>query len=190
MVRWRIGGAFVAVLLLSVPGSVRAQVPAAELRAAIFMRAVAYERGVAAETGPLNVLVVRGASGDSARDGQQVEAALRGLASRQRVGGREIVVEGQPFSSAANVLAAAERSDASVIYLARGLTEHVGAIAAAAGRARRILLCGDPEGVGRGCVLSVEANGDRARIVIHLRLATAIGLRFDARLLQLSRVVR
>lgn len=170
--------------------TVHAQAVPAELRAAILLRAVAYERNLAGGDGAVPMLVVRGSSGSAAADGRAMENALQALAARVRVAGRPLQIRGIELESPQQVASVASQIDAQIVYLPTGLEAYVRPLAGLLGRQRRMLACGDPSGVTEGCVLSVEAGEPRARVVIHLRLAQALGLHFDARLLQLSRIVR
>lgn len=161
-----------------------------DVRAAILLRAMAYERGLAGERGELRILVIGGRSGTSAADARGMTSALRQLSSQVRVAGRTLSVSAAPYEDARSTLAAIRARRADVVYVARDLGDAVSDLAGPLGADGRIMMCGDPSAVGQGCLLSVERNGSRMRVVIHLRLADAIGKRFDARLLRLSRVVR
>ena len=172
------------------PSRAEAQDLSPEIRAAILLRAVAYERGFAGQDGPVTVLVVGGDSGATAADARAITAALTGLSRRVRVAGRPIRVQSVVHRSTANTLAIVRADQADVIYVAPGLSGVVRELGGPLGSAGQMLICADPSEVGRGCLMSVEPNGGSARIVIHLRLALAAGFRFDARLLQLARVIR
>ena len=74
-----------------------------------------------------------------------------------------------------------------MLYLPRGLYEVAERLGAQRGL---IVLCAAAQGMERGCSVSVEVSGSSPRLVVNLAQAERAGLRFDARLLGLSRVIR
>lgn len=173
---------FTALLLAS--GLAHAQGVPPELRAAVLVRALGYERGLRAGQGPVRLLVVSDASGR--RDADAMEAAFRGFAARTTLGGRNLQVDRVEVGDTAEVL----RHDPQVVYLANGTREATARRIAGALPAGRIVVCGGASLVGQGCVLGVERAANRPRLIIHLTEAREAGLDWDSRLMRLARVLR
>jgi hypothetical protein len=172
------------------PSGARAQVVEPDARAMVLLRALAYERGLARRSDDLRLVVLIGSSGAAARDGRAMKDAFAGLAQRVEVAGRRLRVIPVEHESARETLGAIRSARADVVYVAVGLDEVVGELGGLVASDRRVMICGDPGDVGEGCMMSVERHGRRMRVVMHLRLADAVGKSFDARLLRLSRIVR
>jgi hypothetical protein len=90
----------------------------------------------------------------------------------------------------AKTLADLHAQKAEIIYVASGLESLVAAIPPSDGEIKRIVVCADGADVAQGCTLGVELDGDKPRLVLNLKQANAAGLRFDAGLLRLARIVR
>lgn len=177
-----------ALMLWSPP--VYAQSVPAERRAAIVLRAAVYERAFSSRRDDIQLVVIGGVEARSQADALQMGRAFRALARRLKVGKRSLRVSvAFPASSAAAVDLVREQSP-DLVYVAIGLDDVNRALARDAGQGRRIITCGNVADVGRGCVLSVERNGKKARLVIDANGARRAGLRFDGRLLRLARLYR
>ncbi len=175
-----------ASTLLSVPTTVWAQLVPANLRAAIFVRALGYERTFAGSRTPAKLVVLRGASGEASSDGAAMTRAFQEIL---RAGGtpRPVSVTEVPMRDVPATVTAIEALSPAVVYLPRG-TYEVGE--RLAGTNGLVVLCGAAQGMERACSLSVEVSGSSPRLVVNLAQANRAGLRFDARLLGLSRVIR
>jgi hypothetical protein len=164
-------------------------VPAA-LRGAIIVRSVGYERGFAQRSGKATVAVVLGKSGGSHSDGKAMAAVFTKLLQKTRIAGRPTQVVEVAHGSGAELAARLKKAGAEVVYLANGLESAAGDIPTKEGDMRRIVVCSHGSQVGGGCVLGVELAGDKPRLVLNLKRANAVGLRFQPDLLRLARVVR
>ncbi|MBC7173533.1 MAG: DUF4154 domain-containing protein [Polyangiaceae bacterium] len=168
------------------PISVLAQLVPANLRAAIFVRALGYERSFASGTTPAKIVVVKGASGEAAQDGAAMARAFEEIL---RAGGtrRQVTVTAITMRELAATVQDVEAQNPAAIYLPRGLYE----VAERLGSARGVVVfCAAARDMERACTLSVEVAGSSPRLVVNLAQANRAGLRFDARLLGLSRVIR
>ncbi|MFT3922236.1 MAG: YfiR family protein [Myxococcales bacterium] len=181
-VQWsRTARACLLLTCLALPCIALAQQVPAAIRAAILLRSLSYEKGFAAGTGPATVLVLSGSNGTS--DGNETAASMKKLATS---GGSTRQLRVETSSSDASA-AEAKRTKAQVVYVASGNER---ALSELSELHHIIVLCGDPAGIGKGCVLSVEVSGTSSRLVIDLARATKLGLQLDARILRLARVVR
>ena len=171
-------------VLLGTTATVAATSPVpVDLRAAIFLRALAYERGLGSGSGNVEVGIV--ADPADAPDARAMASSLGDLRQAVRVGRRPVHVTRYGFQAQTAAELRSNRVD--VVYLASGL----GRDAARAVEARgRVVLCADKGLVGSGCMLSVEVHQQRPRLIVDLPRVERAGLRFDARLLRLARVVR
>ena len=149
-----------------------ADIPVA-MRAAIVLRAAHYERTFRAHDGALRVAVV--ARGARDPDARRFGAAFRALALRANPD-RDVNVDTRTTSDALGAY--------QLVHMCQGVG--AGAIAPPADA---VVSCDDPS-LPSPCVLSVEPDGSRRRVVVHLARARERGLNFDARLLALARVVR
>lgn len=172
----------VAVLLASSVAHAQGVPP--ELRAAVLVRALGYERGLRGGAGPVRLLVVSDAAGR--RDADLMTAAFRAFAARTTLGGRRLEVARVEVGDTAEVL----RRDPQVVYVANGTREATARRIAAALPSGRITICGEAALLGHGCVLGVERASNRPRLIIHLTEAREAGLDWDSRLMRLARVLR
>jgi hypothetical protein len=179
-------GLLFAMTLATVPAPAWAQLVPANLRAAIFVRALGYERSFVGASSSAELVVVKGSSGEAARDGAAMARAFREIL---RAGGtrRTVNVREVTHRDLAATVEAVEGHDPTVVYLPRGMYE-VGE--RLSGTRNLIVLCAAAQGMERACSLSVEVSGSSPRLVVNLAQANRAGLRFDARLLGLSRVIR
>jgi hypothetical protein len=177
----RLGALLALLACLCVPPFALAQTIPSNLRAAILLRALQYEKVFASGTAPAVILVLGGSAGS--RDAAEMTAALQKLANAGATA-RKVVVEEVRGDASASELA---RRSASVVYVAEG-NETVLPIAVSLAGA--MVLCGDASAVGKGCMLSVEPSGTSSRLVVDLGAATKKGFTFDARMLRVARVIR
>jgi hypothetical protein len=163
-----------ALLCSHVDTPARAQEPlTAPLRAAIVLRAVRYERNFASSSEAADVVVVH-PSGNLGR-AQSMRRAFDALGERG--------VAGRPLNVQLAVEGVLLSSQARLIHLAQGVAAN-----SVPGIQGTIVSCDDPS-LPAPCMLSVELHGSSRRMVLHLARARAMGLRFDARLLAMARVV-
>lgn len=162
----------------------------APLRGAIVVRAAGYEQGFAKRPGGAVLAVVAGKSGESSEDGKSMAAVFSKLLEKTKIAGRSTrvvqVIHGSPGETAANLKSAG----AEIVYLANGLESAASSIPAGEGGQQRLVVCSHGSQVGGACVLGVELVGDKPRLVLNLKRANAVGLRFQPELLRLARVVR
>jgi hypothetical protein len=74
-----------------------------------------------------------------------------------------------------------------VLYLPAGSESALPQVSALG---RTIVLCGNADLVGKGCILSVRLVAGSSRLLVHLPSAESKGLKFDARLLRVAEVIR
>jgi hypothetical protein len=163
-----------------------AQLVPANLRAAIFLRALGYERSFASQSGSAKLVVVKGASGEASEDGAAMARAFQEILRASHLS-RPVSITQVTHRDVASTAAALEAQHPDVIYLPRGtydVSERLGA------QRGLIVLCASAQAMERACSVSVEVSGSSPRLVVNLGHANRAGLRFDARLLGLSRVIR
>jgi hypothetical protein len=160
------------------------------LRAAILLRAIGYEKGFSGRSGVAVVAVVVKGSDVSLGDGKAVAAALAALGRKTKVAGRQIKVVIITHSSASETAAKLKGGKAEFVYLAEGAEDLAKDIPASEGGIRRIVACSHGSRVQGRCVLGVELHGEKPRLVVNLKQANAVGLRFQPELLRLARVIR
>ena len=160
------------------------------LRSAILLKAAGYENGLAQRSGDVVIAVVQGSSGASLQDGKAVAATLIALLKKTRIGGRPGHVVQITHASSDETATKLREQKAEVIYFAAGLEGIAAEVPAKEGSVRRIVACSDGSQVKDGCVLGVELDGEKPRLVVNLKRANAVGLRFQPELLRLARIVR
>jgi len=176
--------AIVAALLVGVtahPSVSRAQVPA-DLTVTVLVRALAYDRDIAGENGPLRVAVV--GEGDRA---SHLAAALAELAEEVSLAGRRLEVlrlEPMPPSAALRELRSA---GVGVLLFTAGGARERRSLLNAFGAGGGMVLC---DTLRPGCMLAVERSGSRPRIVVDLPSVRRAQRRLDARLLRVADVRR
>lgn len=161
----------------------------AELRGAIMAKALNYEKKSQAGSGKLVIGVVGPASGPGASDAKAMERALAQVARRGIAERRASVVritDVDPGAAASKM----KGHGATVAYIASGMGSAGRSLAATLSARRMLVMCGDPNHVGAGCMLSVEPRGGTSQLVVDVGASTQAGYQFDARMLRLARVVR
>jgi hypothetical protein len=157
------------------------------LRSAIVVRSAGYERRFSEQPGGAVLAVIYGKSGTSADDGRAMAHAFARAAS---IGGRSTRVVQIAHESLRNTVDELRGQRAEIVYFAAGLGGLVQDIPSQEGGVSRILVCANGADVAMGCVLGVELDGDKPRIVLNLPQANAAGLRFQPEFLRLARIVR
>jgi hypothetical protein len=168
----------------------RAQDVPVSLRAAIMLRALSYEKTMTTSRAAPVLVVLAPASGAAATDAAGAVVAFGQLAARMPIGPHKVRVVRVVYENPAQAIAAVAAAGALAVYVPAGLESALAALGAKLLANRRIVMCGTSRGVGMGCVLSVEVAGSGSRPVVDVKSAEGAGLRFDARLLRLARIVR
>lgn len=181
--------ALLAALLLA-PCLGRAEPVPAAYRAGILLRSLGYERRIGETKGDLIVAVVSTAEPASQRDGQLMGDAFSSLAKRMRVLGRAIVVRrvraSEPRALAERLAGLAP----SAVYFALGAESFASSLPGGAQLVAWVPMCADGDRMLEGCVLGVRQLEERSQLVVNLRLAHALKLDFDPRMLRLSNVIK
>ncbi|MFW5925107.1 MAG: YfiR family protein [Myxococcota bacterium] len=174
-------------LTLLLPAIASAQELPPNLRAAILLRAVAYERHFGASSGDASLAVVDPGSGSGADHAAEMAQAFATLADKMRVADRRLHVLRVTGRSASKTARKLQRRNVELLYLAapddpvqRELAEHFA-------ERQTLVLC---RKMAPGCMVSAEADGSRPRLVVDVGHTRASNLSFDSRVLRLARVVR
>jgi hypothetical protein len=157
------------------------------LKAAIILRSVAYEQGVAQRSGAVVIAVVGGSSSDSSDDAKAMASVFAKLLENTRIAERAGRVVRIVHDSNAKTVKEIQAHRAEIIYFAPGLESLIPAVP---GSSSTILVCGQGDDMKNGCTLGVELSGDKPRLVLNLPQANRTGLRFEPQLLRLARVIR
>jgi hypothetical protein len=187
--QWRWMAAGLLVLTASTLALAGARVPA-PLRGAIVIRSAGYERTFSERSGTAVIAVVVGRSGASAEDGRTMAGVFGKLVDDAQVAGRKAKVVQVVHENAGKTAEELKSQRAEIVYFASGLENLVKEIPGEAAGVRRILVCADGEDVGVGCTIGVELANDKPRLVLNLKQANAVGLRFQPEFLRLARIVR
>ncbi|WP_437318247.1 YfiR family protein [Sorangium sp. So ce385] len=180
--------ALLLVTTASAEGRSAASVPY-ELRGAILLRSIGYESGFASRKGAAVLAVVGGESGESAEDANAMAAVLSKLAAKTTVASRQATVLRVTYTGKAQLQEALRAGGAEVVYVARGLAAAIPDIPPREGAVVRIVVCGDGDDTKRGCAVAVALAGTKPELLLNVKHANAIGLRFDPQFLRLARIV-
>jgi hypothetical protein len=160
------------------------------LRAAILLRALAYDRTLAEHEGDIVVTVVAPANGPGATDADEMMRALDVLTSSGiTLGGRPIHGRRIRHESPAATVAAIRQADARLVYLASGLEAASAGVAAGLAGQHRLIACSDGTDMASGCAIAVERQGDNPRVVLRMARVREAGIQFEARFLALAHLV-
>lgn len=148
-----------------------------------FLRALDFERSMTIDEPALVISVVYDAEDPVSVASKDRVLAIQGQLTRLLVRGKRVVLEAQPYVRGrpfygAGVLLTTALDDAAVEDLSRQ--------AQAAGV---LTLTTDPADVELGVVLGVESLEGKPRFVVNLEAAKASGASFEARFLNLCRIV-
>ncbi|WP_437815290.1 YfiR family protein [Sorangium sp. So ce1078] len=160
-----------------------------ELRGAILLRSIGYESGFASRKGTAVLAVVGGESGESAEDANAMAAVLSKLAAKTTVASRPATVLRVTYTGKAQLEDALRAGGAEVVYVARGMAAAIPDIPSREGAVVRIVVCGDGDDTKRGCAVAVGLAGAKPELLLNVKHANAIGLRFDPQFLRLARIV-
>jgi hypothetical protein len=160
-----------------------------DLQIQLLARVVRYERSFAARSSePATIVVVaRSRSPESHRVATQLVASL---SRTGHIGGRPVRVSRVEFTSAAVLGQELDRSNASILYTAPGLSRDMDAIARTLDGRSILSISAVGGDVDHGVVLGFELVASRPQIAIHLGRARAQQVEFSAQLLRLARVVQ
>ncbi len=184
-----IAGLTLAFSLFHAAVALAAPVPAI-LRSAIIVRSIGYERTFTQRRGEAVFAIVMSNSPDSLQDGGAVRDAMTQLIAGADVAGRRVKIVEVRHDSVEKTAERLAAVGAEVVYLAQGLESIAGRLPVSSAGRGRISVCADGGDVEKGCVLGVELNGDKPRLVLNLAQTNAAKLAFDSRLLRLARIVR
>lgn len=158
------------------------------LQVELLGRLLWYERGLqrSAERTLNTLIVTRAQDNESARAAAQLGAQLE---RARTLAGKAVAFTRVTFVSPAQIKKLAIERRAYLVYLAPGLEEVVGALAAEL-RGQSVLTVSCVAGdVARGAVLTFELSSAKPRIALNLRRARDQKLDFDAQLLRIARVI-
>lgn len=158
------------------------------LQVELLDRLLWYERGLqgSAER-TLNVLIVtRTQHKESARAAAQLGAQLE---RAKTLAGKTIVFTRVTYESPAQIKKLTLERRAYLVYLAPGLEEVIGALAAELRGQSVLTVSCVASDVTRGAVLTFELSSAKPRIALNLRRARDQKLDFDAQLLRIARVI-
>jgi len=157
------------------------------VRAAILLRAIAYEKSFSAGKGEALLVVVGPDGGSGAADAQKMSQAFQQIAAKVKVGQRSVkVVQLRHGGDTEATRQALGRMKPDVVYVATGLRALLKQLDAAP-VPRRTVVCGSSGDLGKGCVIGVELVGNRSQLVVDMVRMSAASLQFDSRLLRLAR---
>ncbi|MBN2194348.1 MAG: YfiR family protein [Polyangiaceae bacterium] len=181
----------VPLLLLSLRAVAGPTLVPPPLRSAIIVKSAAYERSFAERSGKAVLAVVLDSTNETREDGRVMAAALQKILEKTKIAQRatqvvEVTRDPDPTKTAEKIRAA----HAEIVYLSAGLEGLAGEIPTQDDMRRIIVVCSHGSQLDRGCVLGVELDGTTPRLVLNLKRASEVGLRFQPDLLRLARVVR
>jgi hypothetical protein len=158
------------------------------LQVELLGRLLWYERGLQRSTErTLNALIVtRTQDNESARAAAQVAAQLE---RAKTLAGKAVAFTRVTYESPAQIKRLTLERRAYLVYLAPGLEEVVGALAAELRGQTVLTVSCVASDVTRGAVLTFELSSAKPRIALNLRRARDQKLDFDAQLLRIARVI-
>jgi hypothetical protein len=161
----------------------------ADDEAKILLRALSFDRALAARAGTEVVISVvydaRASNGEGERDGRV--HAFRKLAGR--------TIAGLPMRVISSDCSPPSRMDEAlrgvdIVYLARGAKACVRAVTAATRKLRIASLASERALVEQGVTIGVTIENARPRLLVNLKASKAEGLDLTAQMLQLAEVIK
>lgn len=190
--RFHQGGLAGLLLFCLLAPAASADETAEQRQAAIFLKAMAYDQELAnrCAKGLRIGVVVPDREGDERAEGLRFFEAVKGFASKKV---RGLAIE-PTLVAASNVNAvrdAVVKGELNLLYLAPGLGDLAGAVAAFAVPRKIVVMASRAEYLEAGAGLAVLIQEGKApRVMVHLANAKAQGANFDAAFLKLAEVVR
>ena len=167
----------------------RAWAGAAEDEAKILLRALSFDRALAARAGSEVVISVvydaRTSNGEGERDGRV--HAFRKLAHRT-IAGRPMRVISSDCSPPTRMDEALRGVD--IVYVARGAKDCVRAVTAATRKLGIASLASERSLVEQGVTLGVTIESSRPKLHVNLKASKAEGLDLTSQMLQLAEVIK
>lgn len=148
-----------------------------------FLKALDFDRSLSIDDSSLVIGVVYDPNDPASIESKDRILAIQGQLTRQLVQGKRVVLEEIPYVPGRPVLAGG-------VLLSTALDEAAVAELSEQAKAAGILtLATNPADVERGLVLGVESLEGKPRFVVNLPAARASGVSFEARFLNLCRIV-
>jgi hypothetical protein len=183
--------AAVVVFLAAAAGRAAAERKPEKRDALVFLRVLAYDKQLTSRpAGEPVVVAVMYAAGSKTATAERDAwlAALAGV-KKVKVGGRTVIATAVPYENAAALDRQLADLDPAAVILCAGLVHAIADIRTAT-RSHKVLSFSRAEADARsGLAVAVVSGDKRDEIVINLRAARAEGVKFDAGLLQLARLV-
>ena len=178
----------VALVLIATPAA-EARAGGADDDARILLRAISFDRALAARAGADVVITIvydgRVSGDERDRDGRV--QAFRKLASRT-IAGLPIKVNWSDCSQSRSLGDALQGTD--IVYLTRGAKDCVRAVTAATRKLRIASLASSRALVEQGVTLGVTMEGSRPKLLVNLVASKAEGLDLASQMLQLAEVIK
>jgi hypothetical protein len=176
---WLVG---LAALVAEAMPPVASELPLS-LQIPAFLKALDFERNVDVDDSSLVISVVYDPNDRASVESKDRILAIQSQLTRLLVRGKRVVLEELPFAPGRPVLVAGV---ALTTALDEAAVEELSRYAQSAGV---LTLATDPADVERGMVLGVESLEGKPRFVVNLAAARASGVSFEARFLNLCRIV-
>lgn len=185
----RIGAVIVVTALLGAPVAEAQADLAPEIRAALMVKILQYDRATVKRTGGA-VLVVAGRAGAPDDTCALMAKALQEAARHVPAGGAPVRVTSGKAGSPAGLEALLVNESATALYLCPSLEPAVTDLAPVTRKLRVITFSGSEAAARAGVSVAVFPRGARPVVAIHLAHAREEGAEFDADLLRVSEVTR
>lgn len=191
VIRRSLLGMLTVVVSIMAVSSIGLSAPAVphDLRGAILVRSIAYETGFSRRTGTAVFAVLGASSGEGAEDADAMAAVFAKLVEKTTVAKRRATVARLTYESKTKMQETLRAIGAEVVYVARGLSAVIPEIPVREGSVVRIVVCGNGDDTARGCALAVGRSGSKPELLLNVKHANAVGLRFPPQLLRLARIV-
>lgn len=179
---WLVGLAALVALVATPTPPAATELPLS-IQVPAFLKALDFERSLDIEDSSLVITVVYDPDDPVSIESKERVLAIQGELTRLLVRGKRVVLEEMPFSRGSSI---AVRG----VVLTTALDDAaVDALSRHARSAGVLTLATDPADVERGLVLGVESLEGKPRFVVNLTAAKASGVSFEARFLNLCRIV-
>jgi hypothetical protein len=170
---------------------VAAQGVPSDLKAAILLRALSYDRNLQRRSGAaVRVGIVHQAGQEGPGSCRATMSAAFRAATTQRIQDLPITVVELELRSIDQLQAEIDSEGVNLLYICEGLGGRADAIADLAASRALLTLCGSEELVREGLAIGVAPKGETAKIVVNVRAARGQGADLDSRLLMMAELVR